>query len=65
VAQATPGAAGVSDLVAQRRCAPGLREIVPRESRGEENAVTFPIYRGEIPYLPTGQMIEVDRAMMG
>ncbi len=52
------------DPVAERRCAPGLRPTVPRESRGEENAVTFPIYRGELPYLTTEQMIEVDRAMI-
>ncbi len=41
-----------------------MRPSVPRESRGEENAVTFPIYRGEVPYLTTEQMIEVDRAMI-
>jgi NAD(P)H-hydrate epimerase len=53
-----------SDLVVERRCAPGFRPTVPRESRGEEKTVTFPIYQGELPYLTTEQMIEVDRAMI-
>ncbi len=41
-----------------------LRPTAQRESRGEENAVTFPTYRGEVPYLTTEQMVEVDRAMI-
>ncbi len=41
-----------------------LRPTAPRESRGEENAVTFPTYRGEVPYLTTEQMVEVDRVMI-
>jgi NAD(P)H-hydrate epimerase len=41
-----------------------LRSIAPRESRGEANAVTFPVYRGEVPYVTTEQMVEVDRAMI-
>ena len=27
-------------------------------------AATFPIYRGEVPWLTTEQMLEVDRAMI-
>jgi hypothetical protein len=34
-----------------------------RESRGEEEIVTSPIYRGEFSSLTTEQMIEVDRAV--
>ena len=48
----------VPDPSDERRCAPGLRPTVPRESRGGEDAVGFPVYRGGISYLITEQMIE-------
>ena len=59
----SPGHWEWSDLVVERRCAPGLRPTEPRESRGKEKTVMFPIYRGELSSLTTEQMTEVDRAV--
>jgi NAD(P)H-hydrate epimerase len=34
------------------------------QHKGGETVADYPIYAGDVPYLTTGQMIEVDRAMM-